>query len=69
MLIVTTIYTIAAIVWSEVEFVESTVDISVFDTLLDSPLAILKDTAYTFNIWLADSLIVRLYLANCSVHY
>ena len=61
MLIISTIYFISASVWSEVEFVESTVDISVFATLLNSPLALLKDTTYTVNIWLADSLIVSSY--------
>ncbi|KAL1941007.1 hypothetical protein VTO73DRAFT_7643 [Trametes versicolor] len=63
MFIVGTGYFIAACVWSEVEFVESTVDISVFDTLLNSRLAILKDTFYTVNIWLADSLLLyRLFI-------
>ncbi|KAI0648776.1 hypothetical protein C8Q79DRAFT_904402 [Trametes meyenii] len=58
MLIVSTAYFVCASVWSEVEFVERTSDIGVFDTHLDSTLAILKDTFYVINIWLADSLLV-----------
>ncbi len=61
MLVITTIYFVSGCVWSEIEFVEATVDISVFDTLQSSSLAILKDTAYVVNIWLADSLLVRDY--------
>ncbi|KAI0324257.1 hypothetical protein GY45DRAFT_1349503 [Cubamyces sp. BRFM 1775] len=58
MLIVSTGYFVCGAVWSEVEFVESTADISVYDTLLNSPLAVLKDTLYVVNIWLADSLLL-----------
>ncbi|KAF8514422.1 hypothetical protein BU17DRAFT_68359 [Hysterangium stoloniferum] len=62
MLVVSTIYYISGAKWSEVEFVESTVNPGVFATLLSNPLAICKDTAFTVNIWLADSLIIyRLY--------
>ncbi|KAI0324263.1 hypothetical protein GY45DRAFT_1263186 [Cubamyces sp. BRFM 1775] len=58
MLVVSTGYFVCAAIWSEVEFVESTNDISVYDTLVNSPLAILKDTFYVVNIWLADSLLL-----------
>ncbi|KAI9060761.1 hypothetical protein FKP32DRAFT_1577299 [Trametes sanguinea] len=58
MLILSTGYFVSATIWSEVEFVESTEDIALFDTLLNGKLAILKDTFYTTNIWLADSLLI-----------
>ena len=56
---VSTIYFVSGCKWSEIEFVESTVDIGVYASLQDSRLAVLKDTAFTVNIWLADSLLVR----------
>ncbi|KAJ3810413.1 hypothetical protein EV368DRAFT_48992 [Lentinula lateritia] len=56
--VVSTIYFIGAAIWSEVEFVETTVNPSEFAGLLSSPLSILKDTASVVNIWLADSLII-----------
>jgi hypothetical protein len=58
MFFVTTIYFCAAAKWSEIEFVESTVNPAVFASALSSKLAITKDTAFVVNIWLADSLIV-----------
>ncbi|OSC99582.1 hypothetical protein PYCCODRAFT_1438145 [Trametes coccinea BRFM310] len=58
MFILSTGYFVSATIWSEVEFVESTEDIALFDTLLNGRLAILKDTFYTTNIWLADSLLI-----------
>ena len=62
MFCVSTIYFVYGCKWSEIEFVESTVNIGVYASLQDSRLAILKDTAFTVNIWLADSLLVRLSL-------
>ncbi|CDO72006.1 hypothetical protein BN946_scf184943.g41 [Trametes cinnabarina] len=63
MLFLSTGYFVSATIWSEVEFVESTANIAVFDTLLNGRLAILKDTFYTTNIWLADSMLIyRLYV-------
>ncbi|KAL7278323.1 LOW QUALITY PROTEIN: hypothetical protein ACG7TL_008299 [Trametes sanguinea] len=61
MFILSTGYFVSATIWSEVEFVESTEDIALFDTLLNGRLAILKDTFYTTNIWLADSLLRQIY--------
>ncbi|KAJ7506555.1 hypothetical protein B0H11DRAFT_1971772 [Mycena galericulata] len=58
MLVVNTIYFIAASKWSELEFVESTENPAIFAAHLSSDYAILKDTMYTVNIWLADSLMI-----------
>lgn len=58
MFVINTIYFGAAAKWSEIEFVESTVDPGVFATLESSHIAILKNVAYVFNFWLSDSLIV-----------
>lgn len=58
MFIVSTVYFCCAAKWSEIEFVESTVNPAVFATLLSSKLAITKDTASVVNIWLADSLLI-----------
>jgi hypothetical protein len=58
MFTVSTIYFCCAAKWSEIEFVESTVNPGVFASLLSSPIAIAKDTASVVNFWLADSLIV-----------
>jgi hypothetical protein len=58
MFIVSTIYFCTATKWSEIEFVESTVNPAAFATLLSSKIAIAKDTASVVNIWLADALIV-----------
>ena len=61
MFAVTTIYFVTACKWSEVEIVESTADIGAFAALQSSRLALVKNTAFTLNIWLADSLLVRSY--------
>lgn len=58
MFIINTIYFGAAAKWSEIEFVEGTVNPGVFATLEWSHIAILKNVAYTFNFWLSDSLVV-----------
>lgn len=58
MFTVSTIYFCSAAKWSEIEFVESTVNPALFASSLSSPIAIAKDTASVVNIWLADSLIV-----------
>lgn len=52
------IYYVAGSQWSELEFVETTEDPGIFAGQLSSRLAILKDTAYTVAIWLADAFIV-----------
>jgi hypothetical protein len=59
MFIVSTIYFCTATKWSEIEFVESTVDPGAFAALLSSKISVTKDTASVVNIWLADGLIVR----------
>lgn len=56
--VINTIYFIAAAKWSELEFVESTVNPGIFATLESSPIAILKNSTFVICIWLADSLIV-----------
>jgi hypothetical protein len=58
MLVVNTIYFIAASKWSELEFVESTENPAIFAAQLSTTYALIKDTTYTVNIWLADSLMV-----------
>lgn len=58
MFIVSTIYFCTAAKWSEMEFVESTVNPAAFASALSSEIAIAKDTASVVSIWLADSLIV-----------
>ncbi|KAF8514429.1 hypothetical protein BU17DRAFT_52563 [Hysterangium stoloniferum] len=58
MLVIQTIYFISGAKWSEIEFVESSVNPGEFAGQLSSRLAVLKDTTYTVNIWLADSLIL-----------
>lgn len=58
MLTVTTIYYASGCVWAEVEFVESTANIELYDLQTNSRLSVLKNTAYVFNIYLADSLLV-----------
>lgn len=58
MFTVSTIYFCSAAKWSEIEFVESTVNPALFASSLSSPIAIAKDTASVVNIWLADSLII-----------
>ncbi len=60
MFMTTTTYFISATIWSEQEFVESTVNPGIFASLTSGRLAILKDTAICVNMWLADSLIVCL---------
>ncbi|PSR79920.1 hypothetical protein EW026_g3414 [Hermanssonia centrifuga] len=63
MFMTTTTYFISATIWSEQEFVESTVNPGIFASLTSGRLAILKDTAICVNMWLADSLIVyRLFI-------
>ena len=57
--VVQMIYYVGGAKWSEIEFVESTVDPGIFAGQLSSRLAILKDTSYTVLIWLADGFIVR----------
>ena len=57
MFIVSTIYFVSGCVWSEIEFVETT-DVGAYAKAPNSSLAILKNTAYCVNIWLADSLLV-----------
>ena len=54
-----TVYFVAGAKWSEIEFVEAAEDPGVFAGQLSSRLAVLKDTAYTVTIWLADGFIVR----------
>ncbi|KAM5544691.1 hypothetical protein V8D89_001589 [Ganoderma adspersum] len=56
--VVQMIYYVGGSKWSEIEFVESTVDPGVFAGQLSSRLAVLKDTAYTVLIWLADGFIL-----------
>ncbi|KAL1941013.1 hypothetical protein VTO73DRAFT_7649 [Trametes versicolor] len=56
--VVQTIYFVAGSKWSEIEFVESAEDPSVFAGQLSSRLAVLKDTCYTVIIWLADAFIL-----------
>ncbi|KAJ7705445.1 hypothetical protein B0H17DRAFT_668545 [Mycena rosella] len=58
MLVVNTVYFIAAAKWSEIEFVETSEDPAVFAVQLSTTYAIIKDTAYIVNIWLADSLMI-----------
>ncbi|KAJ7840749.1 hypothetical protein B0H13DRAFT_2100306 [Mycena leptocephala] len=58
MLVVNTIYFIAASKWSELEFVESTENPAIFAAQLSTTYALIKDTTYTVNIWLADSLMI-----------
>lgn len=58
MFFATTIYFVSACAWSEVEFVEATVNVAVYDTRTSTRLSLLKDTSYIVNIWLADSLLV-----------
>ncbi|KAJ7781714.1 hypothetical protein DFH07DRAFT_385330 [Mycena maculata] len=58
MLVVNIIYFVAASKWSEIEFVESTENPAIFAAQLSTNYAIIKDTAYTINIWLADSLML-----------
>ena len=55
---VQTVYFIGGCKWSAIEFVDAQVDPAVFAGELSSHLALLKDTMYTVNIWLADSFIV-----------
>ncbi|KAJ7781726.1 hypothetical protein DFH07DRAFT_728698 [Mycena maculata] len=58
-----TIYFVAGCKWSEIEFVESSVDPAVFASQQSSMLAVLKDTVYTVNIWVADIfLLYRAYI-------
>ena len=65
MLVVTTIYYVSACVWAEVEFVESTANIELYDLRTDSRLSVLKNTAYVINIYLADSLLVSCLILWC----
>ncbi|TBU39965.1 hypothetical protein BD309DRAFT_968480 [Dichomitus squalens] len=58
MLAMTTLYYVSGCVWAEVEFVESTMNIDVYDLQTNSRLSVLKDTAYVINIYLADSLLI-----------
>jgi len=58
MFTVSTIYFCSAAKWSEIEFVESTVNPALFASSLSSPIAIAKDTASVVSFWLADSLII-----------
>ncbi|KAJ7840753.1 hypothetical protein B0H13DRAFT_2676887 [Mycena leptocephala] len=53
-----TIYFVAGCKWSEIEFVETQVDPAVFASQQSSMLAVLKDTVYTVNIWVADAFIL-----------
>lgn len=57
-LVLQTIYFVAGSKWSEIEFVETTVDPGVFASQLSSRLAILKNTCYTVIIWLSDGFLV-----------
>jgi hypothetical protein len=57
-----TIYFVAGCKWSEIEFVETQVDPAVFASQQSSMLAVLKDTVYTVNIWVADAFIVSISL-------
>ncbi|KAJ7489354.1 hypothetical protein FB451DRAFT_1125682 [Mycena latifolia] len=58
MLIVNTVYFIAASKWSEIEFVESNENPTIFAVQLSTTYAIIKNIAYIVNIWLADSLMI-----------
>ncbi|KAJ7506559.1 hypothetical protein B0H11DRAFT_1971785 [Mycena galericulata] len=53
-----TVYFVAACKWSEIEFVETQVNPAVFASQQSSMLAVLKDTVYTVNIWVADAFIL-----------
>ena len=66
MFLMTTLYYGAGCAWAEIEFVESTMNIDVYDLKTNSRLSVLKDTAYVLNIFLADSLIVSSYLLYCA---
>lgn len=59
MFIVSTTYFCTGTKWSEIEFVESTVDPAAFAALLSSKISVTKDAASVVNIWLADALMVR----------
>ncbi|KAJ6598437.1 hypothetical protein DFH09DRAFT_1356681 [Mycena vulgaris] len=58
MLVVNTVYLVAASQWSEIEFVESSENPAIFAAQLSTNYAIIKHTAYIVNIWLADSLMI-----------
>ncbi|KAJ7185523.1 hypothetical protein C8R46DRAFT_1060845, partial [Mycena filopes] len=53
-----TIYFVAGCKWSEIEFVETTVDPAIFASQHASVLAVLKATVYIVNIWMADAFIL-----------
>ncbi|PIL32234.1 hypothetical protein GSI_05479 [Ganoderma sinense ZZ0214-1] len=59
MFAVTTIYYATGCVWAEVEFVESTANIELYDLQTNSRLSVIKNTAYVFDIYLADSLLIH----------
>ncbi|EJD43621.1 hypothetical protein AURDEDRAFT_104716 [Auricularia subglabra TFB-10046 SS5] len=59
MFIVQTVYYCAGSKWSAIEFVEVPAEgPAAFATQLSTDLALLKNTMYTINIWLADGFIV-----------
>ncbi|KAI9060762.1 hypothetical protein FKP32DRAFT_1013146 [Trametes sanguinea] len=58
MLLFTTGYFVSGAMWSEIEFVESANNIAEYASSLNQTLAIVKDTFYILNIWLADSLLI-----------
>ena len=67
--IVQVIYYVAGSKWSEIEFVETSVDPGVFASQLSSDLSLLKNTTYTITIWLADGFIVRTpSIARCGTY-
>ncbi|KAJ6545290.1 hypothetical protein B0H19DRAFT_1266748 [Mycena capillaripes] len=65
-----TIYFVTGCKWSEIEFVESTVDPAIFASQQSSMLAVMKNTVYTLNIWVADAFILyRAYIVWGGGHY